>query len=349
MGPVTIVTPKTFDPSEIPAALLGMDPARAKRFIVIHGVLASIAFVALLPLGSILIRIVPSKSAWIAHAVAQTLGYAMYVAGAGIGIYLVSAISIPYPEPNTSLLELDTVNYHFTIGLVVLVVLLFQPLTGVVHHIKYKRAKTAAAAGPPNTLNNRHHQQQHSRQHSSSSSTVPPGKEYNNNGANGTGTYIPRTTWSHVHIWLGRLAVTLGMVNGGLGLYVSSSDSDPKTNALIAYSVVAGVVWLVWLASVVYGEVSRAKGRSAEKKKPRDMRIAEGAYTGGNIYTGASNGGMHGYAVPRNGGGGGGGGGGGPGASAGGYNARSGGGEFCLRCLCVSLRNMRLRGERQDG
>jgi hypothetical protein len=30
--------------------------------------------------------------------------------------------------------------------------------------------------------------------------------------------YKRRTFWSHAHIWLGRIIITLGIINGGLGL-----------------------------------------------------------------------------------------------------------------------------------
>ncbi|KAH7034737.1 uncharacterized protein B0I36DRAFT_83711 [Microdochium trichocladiopsis] len=299
-GPYSSWPPATFDPSEFAASVLGMDPSRAQRFIVIHGVLASIAFVALLPLGAILIRVVPSKSAWLAHAVTQTVGYATYIAAAGIGIYLVSTIRLPFPEPGTSLLELQSINYHFIIGLVVLVVLLFQPLTGVVHHIKYKRNSAAAsrraASAAARTAAAANYDSDRTVTSSSSPSPPPGGskdeREYNNNGANGSGTYTPRTAWSHVHIWLGRLAITLGIINGGLGLHISGGT----TNYIIAYSVIAGVVWLVWLAAVVYGEVSRMKARRAERRKPRDMVVTPGTYTGGNVYGGAFGGGGGGGA-----------------------------------------------------
>lgn len=62
-----------------------------------------------------------------------------------------------------------------------------------------------------------------------------------------------RTTPSYVHIWLGRAAITLGIINGGLGLQLANASQD----VIIAYSVIAAVAWLVWLASAIYGEVRR--------------------------------------------------------------------------------------------
>ncbi|KAL2107531.1 hypothetical protein VUR80DRAFT_5109 [Thermomyces stellatus] len=62
-----------------------------------------------------------------------------------------------------------------------------------------------------------------------------------------------RTTWSHLHLWTGRLAIPLGMVNGALGLW----RSDASTVVLVSYSVVAAVVWAVWMAFAVVHEMRR--------------------------------------------------------------------------------------------
>ena len=40
------------------------------------------------------------------------------------------------------------------------------------------------------------------------------------------------------HIWLGRALITLGMINGGLGMLFSGGD--PTRSEIIAYGVVAG-------------------------------------------------------------------------------------------------------------
>ncbi|EKG17309.1 DOMON domain protein [Macrophomina phaseolina MS6] len=67
--------------------------------------------------------------------------------------------------------------------------------------------------------------------------------------------YGHRTFWSYIHIWLGRLLITLGIINGGLGLKLAGSPQD----WIIAYSVVAGVVWFVYIAAAVLGEARRKK------------------------------------------------------------------------------------------
>lgn len=69
--------------------------------------------------------------------------------------------------------------------------------------------------------------------------------------------YQSRTFWSYAHLWLGRLVITLGIINGGLGFKLAD---DPKNrSAMIAYSVIAGVVWLAWVAATVVGERKRKR------------------------------------------------------------------------------------------
>lgn len=66
-----------------------------------------------------------------------------------------------------------------------------------------------------------------------------------------------RVVWSHAHIWLGRILITLGIINGGLGLQLA----DNTTAGEIAYGVIAGLVWLVYLGVAVYGEWRRHADR----------------------------------------------------------------------------------------
>jgi hypothetical protein len=66
-----------------------------------------------------------------------------------------------------------------------------------------------------------------------------------------------RTLWSHAHLWLGRSVITLGIINGGLGFMLAD---DPKNkSAMIAYSVIAGVVWLLWVSASIIGERRRMR------------------------------------------------------------------------------------------
>ena len=68
--------------------------------------------------------------------------------------------------------------------------------------------------------------------------------------------YSKRTVWSHAHIWIGRIFITLGIINGGLGLRLAGSASAGQE---AAYGVVAGLIWLVWIGAAVFGEVKRLR------------------------------------------------------------------------------------------
>lgn len=71
--------------------------------------------------------------------------------------------------------------------------------------------------------------------------------------------YQSRTFWSYVHVWLGRIAVTLGIVNGGLGLHWADSMNMSSRGGIIAYAVIALIMWLAWVAASVVGERRRAR------------------------------------------------------------------------------------------
>jgi hypothetical protein len=69
--------------------------------------------------------------------------------------------------------------------------------------------------------------------------------------------YNSRTMWSYAHIWLGRGAITLGMINGGLGLQLADSMHMSSRPGIIAYGVIAGIMWLAWVAASIVGERRR--------------------------------------------------------------------------------------------
>ncbi|GAM89121.1 hypothetical protein ANO11243_071560 [Dothideomycetidae sp. 11243] len=97
------------------------------RLILVHGSLAGVAFVALFPLGAVLMRIpgIGSARANI-HGGVQVFAYLVFIAAAGIGIHIAKT--------------LDLLNHaHPIIGLVLLALLFFQPFFGHLHHILYKR------------------------------------------------------------------------------------------------------------------------------------------------------------------------------------------------------------------
>ncbi|KAF1835840.1 hypothetical protein BDW02DRAFT_266808 [Decorospora gaudefroyi] len=186
-----------------------------QKLIIAHGILAALAFVLFFPIGAILIRLGSFRGVWIVHGVFQLFAYFVYIAAFGIGVWMVNNIPV-------NLLD----NYHPVIGIIVFVLLFFQPILGFVHHLKFKK-------------------------------------------------YSRRTIWSYGHLWLGRILITLGMVNGGLGLLLASdapafTGFAPTRGHIIAYGVVAGIMWLLWVLAAVYGERKKKVSRKAAVNKEVD-------------------------------------------------------------------------------
>lgn len=109
------------------AASASAGPSNA--FIVAHGALGSIAFVALFPIGAILIRLASFSGVVWVHAAIQMLAYCLQIAGAGLGIYIALAT--------------DALNgAHQIIGLVLLALVFFQPFGGYIHHLIFRKKRT---------------------------------------------------------------------------------------------------------------------------------------------------------------------------------------------------------------
>lgn len=63
-----------------------------------------------------------------------------------------------------------------------------------------------------------------------------------------------------MHRWAGRILLVVGVINGGLGAQLAKED----IKFIIPYSVVAGVMYLAWAATVLLKR-RRAQG-PAERK-----------------------------------------------------------------------------------
>lgn len=60
--------------------------------------------------------------------------------------------------------------------------------------------------------------------------------------------YKERGIISHIHIWYGRSLILLGIVDGGLGLWLA----EAPPNFIVVYCVAAGLVTPVYILSVVF-------------------------------------------------------------------------------------------------
>ena len=67
--------------------------------------------------------------------------------------------------------------------------------------------------------------------------------------------YQRRTIWSYGHLWNGRIVITLGIINGGLGFMLAGNTRTGP----IAYGIIAAVVWLTYVAAIIIGERRKAK------------------------------------------------------------------------------------------
>ncbi|KAK6812370.1 hypothetical protein RU639_011921 [Aspergillus parasiticus] len=57
-----------------------------------------------------------------------------------------------------------------------------------------------------------------------------------------------KSVFAYAHRWLGRSMIVLGTINGGLGFYLAGiGNPGAPQSAMIAYSIIAGVVGLVYL------------------------------------------------------------------------------------------------------
>lgn len=163
----------------------GSEPSDNNLVVMAHGILTPIAFVVMFPLGAISIRLLSFNGIVWFHAGWMVFTYIMVLASMGMGVWIAVTTQ-----------QLDTT--HAIIGLVVVGCLLVQPVTGLTHHLLYKRTGQANVATYP-------------------------------------------------HIWWGRAVVTLGIINGGLGLQLSANT----TKGEIAYGVVAGFMWLLWMVVII--------------------------------------------------------------------------------------------------
>ncbi|KAG9771314.1 hypothetical protein ABEF93_007861 [Exophiala dermatitidis] len=130
---------------------------------------------------------------------------------------------------------------HPRLGLAILAMGLFQPVFGAIHHSIYKKRALNAQAG---------------RQ-----------------------PKAPGRTWvGRVHLWLGRLLLCLGVINGGLGIRLASQSpfqtNKTSNKVRIAYGVVAGVIALLYLIIVSVFEARRMRHQNERRQQHVDKSTA---------------------------------------------------------------------------
>ena len=80
---------------------------------------------------------------------------------------------------------------------------------------------------------------------------------------------------SHAHIWVGRIAIVLGIVNGGLGFKLANTMGMESKSGKIAYSVLAGIFGLAWIAAIIVGETKRAKRGAGNPPKYTESPVVQ--------------------------------------------------------------------------
>ncbi|KAK2760332.1 hypothetical protein FQN54_002400 [Arachnomyces sp. PD_36] len=178
------------------AEILYQDLHLVPKFAKAHGIVMGVAFVIILPLGAILVRLLKFKGAVWVHVACQLIGWVLMLAGLATGIKV------------GKILDRLHNNGHTILGTIVVVLLLLQPFIGFIHHRRFMATQK-------------------------------------------------RTAWTHLHVWYGRVLIILGMINGGLGLKLAANSKAGN----IAYGVVAGVIGVLYLASIGLFETKSSKAK----------------------------------------------------------------------------------------
>jgi len=160
----------------------------------IHGSLATLVFVILFPIGGILIRVANFRGGIWIHVGVQIVAWIAAIGVVASGIRLATTLKL-------------FVRAHPIIGMVLAVLLIGQPVYGIIHHRMFKKMGQ-------------------------------------------------RTGWSYAHLTIGRAVIFGGMINGGLGIMLAG-DADQKT--VIGYSVIAGVLGILYIAAIIWGERRRKR------------------------------------------------------------------------------------------
>lgn len=116
----------------------GFDTATAARQRRIHGILASLTFIGLFPLGALSLRLLPGRWAFWTHAILQVAGWVVFVAAAALGFVMVRSVRVPMSDGEGWLIYDPRTKFHPIVGIVVFILVVGQPLLGWLHHRKYQ-------------------------------------------------------------------------------------------------------------------------------------------------------------------------------------------------------------------
>lgn len=73
-----------------------------------------------------------------------------------------------------------------------------------------------------------------------------------------------KSVFGHVHRWVGRCAIILGMINNGLGFKLAENDRVIHKSSYIRNYTLMGILVAVWLGVIIYDEF-----RSKQKPAPK--------------------------------------------------------------------------------
>lgn len=79
---------------------------------------------------------------------------------------------------------------------------------------------------------------------------------------------LRRQVWSYLHIFNGRIALTVGIINGGLGLNLANASEYRKG----VYIIVAAVMWSLWMVVAIISEIIRARRTRVVPRSERRRR-----------------------------------------------------------------------------
>ena len=153
-------------------------------------------------------------------------------------------------------------NPHTIIGTIVVGLMVLQPLWGVVHHLLYKpqlsskneMEEKSEVGSEDKAIENK--SSRHESNATSSTLAKRDGKE------KGKGKMMPEkwALFGLFHRWIGRVTITLAMINGGLGFMLAKEYKTVWSFAgQVAYSVLASIVWITWMSFIVVGLVARRR------------------------------------------------------------------------------------------